>query len=220
MKIQLRFVVALAGVSLLLTAGTAHAVLINFDVDASGNTIATASLFQNTTPLRDLYAPLGVHFRGPSSTGGGAILNQGSNFGVNALSSPNFLAFSRFSAPMQNGGAPNDPETILFDTPVSNVSIFAAGGFNADTFLLEAFDAASNLVGSATLTTRQFAQLSVVGSGIARVVLTETETAGDNAFVYDNLSFSVSPVSAPATLSLLGAGLLVFGGSVWRRARH
>jgi hypothetical protein len=41
-------------------------IVINFDTDASGNPIAAPSLSIETTRLDELYAPLGVHFWGPT----------------------------------------------------------------------------------------------------------------------------------------------------------
>ena len=98
--------------AVLVPVGRAEAVLINFDTDASGNALSAPCFFGATTRLTELYAPLGVHFSGPGGNDGGAILNECSNFGVNALSSPNFLAFNR-SAPMSDGGIPQDPETKI-----------------------------------------------------------------------------------------------------------
>src|SRR5688572_24478371 len=62
----------------LLTAFTlpADGIVINFDVDAGGNTINAPSLFSNTSPLTELYAPFGIHFSSGASPNSGAILNQ------------------------------------------------------------------------------------------------------------------------------------------------
>ena len=79
-----------AAVTVILTvSGVVQAMVINFD------DVAAPDMFLNTTHLTDQYASLGVHFSGPSDIDGGAILNQSSNFGVNALSGVNFLAFNR-----------------------------------------------------------------------------------------------------------------------------
>src|ERR1044071_288968 len=79
--------------------------LIDFDHDASGNPLPAFCLFRDTSSLTELYAPLGVHFSGPRTNSGGAILNQCGNFGVPAISGSNFLAFNR-SAAFLSGGIP------------------------------------------------------------------------------------------------------------------
>ena len=196
----------------------AHAVTITFDTDASGNPLTAPGTFFLTTPLTTLYAPLGVTFSGPTPSSGGAILDQSAGFGLNALSGTNFLAFNRFAG-YANGGQPTDPETISFRSPVTTVSIFAAGGTNVDTFLLQAFNSANVLVASDTISTQGFAQLQVSGSDIVRVMLTQV---GDSAFVYDNLSFTfgIAQAPEPATLGLLAVGLagLAFGRRRFTRA--
>ena len=54
-------------------------------------------------PLRNEYA--GLRFSGPSALDGGAILDQDGNFGIEARSGRNFLAFNRGdSVLMANGG--------------------------------------------------------------------------------------------------------------------
>jgi hypothetical protein len=94
--------------------------------------------FNEASPLRDQYAELGVHFRGPTIMGGGAILDQDSSFGINPRSGRDFLAFSVY-ATLANGGVPAGPEKVTFDNPVSSVSIYASTRYNS-TFTLRAFD--------------------------------------------------------------------------------
>jgi hypothetical protein len=205
--------------------GRAEAGFINFDVDSMGNPINAPIFFSQTTHLSELYAPLGVHFAGPGGNDGGAILDQGSNFGVPALSGPNFLAFNRLpQAVMADGGHPIDPETISFDKPQATVSIFAAPGVIDEgeaffgTFRMDAFDVHGMLLGTTTLSsTGGYVQLSLTsGSGIASVKL--TETSGDILFVYDNLSFTTIP--EPSSLASLGVGGLIAAGYFTRRGRR
>ena len=216
----MKVLVALARASLFATmalfASAANAVLITFDTDAVGNALAAPSLFINTVALTNLYAPLGVTFAGPGGNDGGAILNQSGNFGVNALSSPNFLAFNRGEGvTLSDGGRPIDPETITFASPVTSVSIFAAGGALPGTFEMEAFDEFSASVDIDTVTTADFAQLTVSGPGIVRVVL--GEQTGKLTFVYDNLEFNAQAVPEPAGLALLGIALAGLAGFHRRR---
>jgi hypothetical protein len=172
-------------------------VSINFDVDANGNPLIAPTGFAQQQPLRNEYASLGVTFSGPSSLDGGAILDQGGNFGVPARSTPNFLAFNR-GASLANGGIPRDPETLTFSTPLSSISIWASGGSESTSFRMEAFSSGGTSVGSSTVNSPSagYAQLSIINptQPISRVVL--TEIGGDFAFVYDDLNFEVIPEPA------------------------
>ncbi|MEJ6481636.1 PEP-CTERM sorting domain-containing protein [Nostoc punctiforme UO1] len=186
------------------TVSTAQAGLINFDTDANANSI-NGLLFIDSTSLTDLYAPLGVNFSGPGQLSGGSIANQSGNFGVSALSGSNFLAFNR-DAILSNGGVPTDPETISFANVISDFSIFASGGYESNTFQLQVFDINNLLLGASTINTAvgEWGQLNFSSSlgNISQVIL--TGIGGDNAFVYDNLSFTPVSKSVPEPGSLLG----------------
>ncbi len=140
------------------------------------------SLFSNTTPLRNQIP--GASFSGPGPLDGGAIVPIAGNWGVNAHSGEHFLGFN-LNATMMNGGVPRDPETITLAQPVGEVSIWASGGFNTDSFTMEAYDAGGILLGSAQVATRDWAQLRIVAPGIARIRL--TASSADGAWIYDDL---------------------------------
>jgi hypothetical protein len=162
------------------------ATVIDFD------DVSAPCTFVDTVRLTELYASLGVHFLGPGGKDGGAIVNKCGNFGVSPVSGDNFLAFNRTSN-LSDGGTPKDPETIVFDSLMAEVSIYAAGGNGSGgKFTMMAYDVDDVLVDSAMVITKPWALMSVSWPlGIKKVVL---EEAGlDNAFVYDNLSFE--PVS-------------------------
>ena len=110
---------------------------------------------------------------------------------------------------------------MTFDSPQSAVSIFAAGAGGTDTFRLDAFDAGGNLVSSDTETALAgtYALLSVSGTGITRVVI--TETTGFGVFVLDDLSFTpaTSVVPEPTTFALFGLMAAGAGFCGWRRRK-
>jgi hypothetical protein len=220
---------------------TCQAGLITFDEPFVAGVLNNApATFAETSPLTQLYAPMGVHFSGPDAFSGGAILNDGTgagfaDFGISAHSGSNFLAFNRNASyggmpfmPPFFGGKASDPETISFDAPQSAVSIWAAGGWMPHNFQIQAFDAGNHLLATDTIITQGWSELSVSGSGITSVVLTETGGPWDS-WVYDDLSFagdggpigqpSGGPASAPepAGLVLLGLGGLGLAGWRWRR---
>ncbi|MCH8880031.1 MAG: hypothetical protein IID34_09125 [Planctomycetes bacterium] len=157
------------------------AVLIDFD-----DVFAPCS-FSNTVHLTDAYAPQGILFDGPGGNDGGAILHECGNFGVSGHSFPNFLAFNA-NAILMDGGIAQDPETLHFDFPVSQVEIYAGAGFDGvgEQINLEAFDVANSLIDSDTITlSPTMSPLNVSGIGIVKAVVTSVASA----FVLDDLSF-------------------------------
>ncbi len=195
---------------------------INFDLDVDGNPIQAPPAFTFTNPLREIYSALGVHFRGPSQQGGGAILDQNSNFGVNAHSGRNFLAFNP-STHLANGGIPADPETIQFDRPMVDVSIYVAGGYAVGYFGMDAFDSQGNLVATNTVTTQDWSPLRVFYSGGIDHVVLNIIREPDQVGVFDDLSFDDGAGSArqahPETLPAdLGSALVQTG--IGGQVRH
>jgi hypothetical protein len=177
------------------------AVVIDFD-DAPA-----PELFANANPLRDEYSSQGLTFSGPAPLDGGAIVDEGGQFGVDAHSGDNFLGFN-FNSLMMNGGVPNYPERVTFDFSPSVVSIWVAGGSGEDdpVFFLKAYDSGDNLVDFDTTTAKDWMQMTVGGENISYVefyLLESGET--DKAWVADDLSF-LRPVPEPATMVALGIG--------------
>ncbi len=143
---------------------------INFDVDANGNAISAPDLFSAATPLTTQYAAKNVTFTAlerkgiasvvlhngvlktqtrnvlePSSTGMGAILDEGSAFGKSAPSGDNFLAF--------NGATDFGTHfwRIDFADPIGYFQIDYFNGqpphAGDDDLLFEAFDSNDQLIG-------------------------------------------------------------------------
>jgi hypothetical protein len=194
----------LLAIWLFLFASQSSAATIDFDGTGAPNA------FINTTALRNAFAASGVNFAGPGGNDGGAILNEGGNFGIGARSGTDFLAFNRL-ATMSDSGIPRDPETVIFDSPVSSVGIWAAGGLVTGLFQLEAFDVADVFLGIAQIPAAgEWQLLSLTAPNIKKVRLTELN--GLTHFVYDDLNFeseAVDQIPEPGTLGLLLAGLLV-----------
>jgi len=192
----------------MICGGSASAGVVTFDELG-----ARPSSFIDVNPLRNEYA--GLRFSGPSALDGGAILDQAGNFGINARSGRNFLAFNRLAvATMKNGGQPIDPETIEFlSAPVLSVEIYCYSK-SAATFKMDGFDNMGALVTtSSTSFGADWVKLSITSkTPIAKITLTETK-GRDNNWIFDDLSFT--PVPAP-----MSAGVLVLGlAAVSRRRR-
>ena len=101
---------------------------------------------------------------------GGAILDQCSNFGVDAFSQPNFLAFNRLNNPPP--GAFILPELIVVGPDKSNVSLWVSGG------ALSGYPIAAIAIGQhavkgmvTTTTTSDWVQLTLSAPGIQSVLL-------------------------------------------------
>lgn len=183
-------------------AGKCAAVSINFDVTASGSPIVSPHLFFYAFPVREEYSSMGVTFAGPAPLDGGAILDTGGGFGVEARSAPNFLSFNR-PVLLGNGGFASDPLTLTFTNPISQISIFASGG-NSTTFRMQAFDLVGTSVSNVVQTSDagEYVELSVISiTPMTRIVL--SEIGGDDSFVFDDLSFTPVPEPAVAGAVLL-----------------
>lgn len=179
----------------------ASAAVIDFDGSAA------PLLFSESTTLTDQYGALGVSFAGATGVGG-AILDQGAEFGFPARSGSNFLAFN-----LDASVGPD--ERISFAAVQNTVSVFAAT-FEEASFTMSAFDGSGNLLGSTTLAgSRDWQELTLALAGIRSVVVSSTAFG----WALDDLTFSGAPgeVPEPATLGLMGLGLA--GALAARRKR-
>ncbi len=164
------------------------ATIINFD-----DTVEPC-VFASTVALRAKYAAQGVTFSGAAPLDGGAILDECGNFGVSGHSSPNFLAINCGSS-LSDGGIPQNPEYLDFNPPVDYVQINAGSGSGAGTtVIMNAYDAAGNLIGSDSLIMASVLDtLSIAAAGISRVEITSAACI----LVLDDLAFTSGSVVVP-----------------------
>jgi hypothetical protein len=183
---------------------------VDIRIDFDG--VAAPGLFINANPLRDEYASLGVRFRGLEANDGGAILNaSAANFGVPAYSGQNVLGFNSL-ATMANGGVPRQPEFILFDDLWMTVTIYGSSTSGLDHFIIRAYDGSGAMVvEEQEYSQRQWIPLSVTwAQGIKKVEVTRLEN-GSPSFVLDSLELTGRVVPEPATMLLLGLGVISLG---------
>ncbi|MEO6710061.1 MAG: hypothetical protein ABIP42_10830 [Planctomycetota bacterium] len=156
----------------------------NIDIDFE---LGGGCTFAATIPLREEYAPQGLHFTGPSALDGGAILDQCSNFGISPHSGTSFLAFNTISQ-LSNGGIPIGPERIHFDQRMTQARVWVGDG-SVVSVTMDAFDG-NFLVGSSSVQTQNWAQLVVSAPGGFTDIVVSSNAAD---FLLDDLS--VTPVS-------------------------
>lgn len=193
----------LASIAILAALSSPAWALTTIDFDGTG----APDLFVDTTPLTNLYSGLGVTFAGNGGSGG-SILNQSGNFGFNARSGTDFLAFNTLVGTGYQ-------EKISFDSSVSYVEIWAAN-VDAGSTEMFAYDGNGGLVTSSVIAnSSDWQRLSVSGAGISSIML----VGSGSAFAYDDLGFdrSAAPVPEPETYAMLLAGLGLLGARLRKR---
>ncbi|MBI5924840.1 MAG: PEP-CTERM sorting domain-containing protein [Aquabacterium sp.] len=196
----LRTFVAAAALTAALPA-TSFAATTTIDFEGT----SAPCCFVDTSPLSNAYAGLGVTFSGVGGTGG-SILNQSGNFGFDAHSGTDFLAFNT------GVNGISGVEDITFSTLQSAVSIWAANS-NGGTIALTAYDVTGAEMATATISaSAAWQQLSVSGVGIASVRLTPQI----GVYAVDDLSFT-GAVPEPEAYAMVFGGLAVLGLALRRR---
>lgn len=196
----LRTFVAAAALAAALPA-TSFAATTTIDFDGT----SAPCCFVSTTPLSNAYAGLGVTFSGVGGTGG-SILNQSGNFGFDAHSGTDFLAFNT------GVNGISGVEDITFSTLQSAVSIWAANS-NGGTIALTAYDVTGAEMATSTINASAvWQQLSVSGLGIASVRVTPQI----GVYAVDDLSFT-GAVPEPEAYAMVFGGLAVLGLALRRR---
>lgn len=175
------FILSMIAATFLFTTSVAEAVILDFED------------LPDLTSVGEAYTSYGLHFQNAISLTAGFSLNE-------------------FDYPPSSGliaiGDNNSPITIAFDIPVTNLfanftygSQLTFSAFNESDLLIGTYVHPSN----SNLGTTELISLNF--SGVSSLII-----AGewDNSYIMDDLNFDpiARPVPEPATIILLGGGIL------------
>ncbi len=182
---QLARLALLATPLALAATGFSQVVQIDFDQ------FSAPCNFNGTVELTDEYLNRGVTFSGPALGTGGCILDQCGNFGVNARSGVQFLAFNT-SATSQSG-TPSGPESMRFEPAASTFSLWVSGGVLPGDFRVDAFREGQN-IGSNTVQSLAGAYAELTFEGLFNFDEVTISSLGASTYwVFDDLSFELGP---------------------------
>ena len=186
---------AAVAIALALAAPTASAFVINFDAIAAG-TLVNAPISGVTFQLDNGHSPSVSNVAGP----------------LNASPPNGLINTEAFEL-----GTPAGNLSLTFANPVSNLSLsltFENGNIGYEVFQ-GAVSTLGNLVFDGFPLDTNTLDLSAF-TGVTAVRL--THTFPNDYYVIDNVSFDVTDVPEPATVALLGLGLLGLGINRRRKA--
>lgn len=179
----------LAGLALAFAGASQAAVVITFDTLPTGSTAAVGA-----------FDALGVRFN--------QALTIGCGCGDLPSSAPNTA--------LSGGGGDITGYFLGSVTAVDFISVFAGDvGGDVDTVTLNGYDAADQLVSTATFTGESAQTLSISGAGMVRFEILQS-----GAIAIDDFTFNpaAATVPEPATLALAGLALAGLAASRRRKA--
>lgn len=167
------------------------------------NLFSTGLVNATTITFNEGLAAPGTHLQGTSFY---------ESFGVSFESSLLFGFDSRL--PDDGWGITNIPSVtgaVNFDSIVNSIDLTWATSLSGIDFYATAFDSSNNIIDSfffdGGLSSNTFGVVSLAGPGITRL---EYHDSGSSVAI-DTLTFNASSVPEPATLALLGLGVVGIG---------